>query len=96
MKKMKWGQRLASLLTPKRKEESERLFDSKRKGLGTQEAELFLKFAEFYPPVDMKIEVALAVWNFLEFLKKSGYEIIHEETVFCVPLSKLVSKGDLK
>lgn len=96
MKKTKWGQRLASLLTPKRKGKAERLFDSKGKGLGTQEVELFLKFAELYPPADMKIEVALAVWNFLEYLKKSGHGIIHEETVFCVPFSRLVRKGDLR
>jgi len=61
---------------PKRKAEAKRLFNSKRKELETQEAQLFLKFAESYPPADLKIDAALAVWNFLKFLKKNNYIIL--------------------
>ena len=96
MRKKKKGAEVGKHTAPKRKDKTERLIDSKRKELETQEAFLFLKFAESYPPADMKIEVALAVWNFLEFLKKSGYEIIHEQTVFCVPFSHLVKFKGLK
>lgn len=61
---------------PKRKREAKRLFNSKRKELETQEAQLFLKFAESYPLADLKIDAALAVWNFLKFLKDNDYIIL--------------------
>ena len=62
--------------SPKRTAEAKRLFNSKKKELETQEAQLFLKFAESYPPADLKIDAALAVWNFLKFLKDNGYIIL--------------------
>ena len=62
--------------SPKRKAEAKRLFNSKKKELETQEAKLFLKFAESYPPADLKIDAALAVWNFLKFLKDNDYIIL--------------------
>jgi len=95
-KKKQKGPATGESTGPKRKDESKHILKDRRKELDSQEAKLFMKFAESYPPADMKIDVALAIWEFLKFLKKGGYKIIHEETVFCVPLSKLVSKGDLK
>ena len=56
--------------------EAKRLFNSKKKELESQEAKLFLKFAETYPPADLKIDAALAVWNFLKFLKDNDYIIL--------------------
>jgi len=96
MRKKKKGAESRQPTAPERKGKAKRLFDSKRKGLETQEAELFLKFAEFYPSADMKIEVALAVWNFMEFLKSNHYYIVNGQEVFCVPFSKLARKGDLR
>jgi len=62
---------------PKQATEAARLIKSKIKELESQEAKLFLKFAESYPPADLKIDAALAVWNFLKFLKKNDYIILY-------------------
>lgn len=62
--------------SPKRMAEAKHLFNSKKKELEMQEAQLFLKFAESYPPADLKIDAALAVWNFLKFLKDNGCIIL--------------------
>lgn len=61
---------------PKRMTEIKRLLKSKQKELESQEAQLFLKFAESYPPANLKIDAALAVWNFLIFLKDNDYVIV--------------------
>jgi len=95
-KKKQKGPATDKLTGPKRLGGANRILKSKQKELESQEAKLFLKFAEDYPAADMKIDVALATWNFLKFLKKSGYKIIHEQTVFCVPFSHLVKWKDLK
>jgi len=96
MRKKKKGPEGRNRSDPKRKDESKRLFNSKKKELETQEAKLFLKFAEIYPPADMKIDVALAIWDFLKFLKKEGYLIVHDNDLFVIPFSHLVKLKDLK
>lgn len=95
MKKMKWGQRLASLLTPKRKDKSERLFEFREKELKSQESLLLFLFVANQPKILTEPMVEL-VWDFMEFLKSNGYYIVNEKEVFCFPFSKLVRKGDLK
>lgn len=74
--KKKKGPETRKPADPKRKREAKRLFNSKKRELEMQEAQLFLKFAESYPPTDLKIDAALAVWNFLKFLKDNDYIIL--------------------
>ena len=81
MKDKKKGPETRKPADPKRKAEAKRLFDSKIRELESQEAQLFLKFAESYPPADLKIDAALAVWNFLKFLKDNDYVILDAKRV---------------
>ena len=77
MTKKKTGPAARKQTGPKQATEAARLIKSKIKELESQEAKLFLKFAESYPPADLKIDAALAVWNFLKFLKKNDYIILY-------------------
>jgi len=95
MKKMKWGQRLTRLLTPKRKDKAERLFEFREKELKSQESLLLFLFVANHSEILAEPMVEL-IWNFMEFLKSNGYYIVNEKEVFCFPFSKLVCKGDLK
>jgi hypothetical protein len=36
------------------------------------------------------------LWEFMEFLKAHGYNIINEKELFVIPFSKLVCVADLK
>ncbi len=80
---------------PKRKDESERLFDSKVKEIKSQESLLLFLFVENHSKIltDSMIEL---IWNFMEFLKSNGYHIVNEKEVFCVPFSHLVVAENLK
>jgi len=73
--------------------EVKRLIKNRAKELESQEAKLFLKFAETYPQADLKIDTALGIWNFLLFLKEKDFYIIDGKTVFCVPFSHLVDQS---
>lgn len=81
---------------PQRKNElSKRLLDSKIREVESQESLLLFLFVENCPKILTEPMIEL-VWNFMEFLKSNGYLIINEKEVFCVPLSHLVRKKDLK
>jgi len=75
LKEKKKGPETRKPADPKRMTEAKHLFNSKKKELESQEAKLFMKFAESYPPADLRLDAALAVWNFLVFLKNNGYII---------------------
>jgi len=80
---------------PKRMVETKRLLDSKIAEIESQESLLLFLFvanrSEILPEPMVKL-----TWEFMEFLKSNGYLIINEKEVFCVPLSHLVRKKDLK
>jgi len=73
-----------------------RLLHDRKKELDSQEAKLFLEFAEIYPPADLTLHVAEAVWSFIQFLKERDYLLIQGKDIVCVPASKLVRLRDLK
>jgi len=81
---------------PKRKAEAKRFLKSKQEELNSQEARLFLKFAETHPQADLTLPVVGAIWSFLKFLKMNGDHIIDEKTVFCFPFSRMVKLKDFK
>lgn len=66
-----------------------RLIHDRKKELDSQEARLFLKFAESYPSADLTLHVAEGIWTFIQFLKKNGYLIIHGKDVFSIPFNHI-------
>ncbi|MBA7633430.1 hypothetical protein ES703_40996 [subsurface metagenome] len=80
---------------PQRKDESKRLLNSKIAEIKSQESLLLFLFvanrSEILPEPMVKL-----IWEFMDFLKSHGYYIMNEKEVFCVPLSHLVRKKDLK
>ncbi|GAH92464.1 unnamed protein product [marine sediment metagenome] len=80
---------------PQRQGNLERRLDSKIRDVESQESLLLFLFvancSEILPEPMVKL-----IWEFMEFLKSNGYLIINEKEVFCVPLSHLVRKKDLK
>ncbi len=80
---------------PQRKNESKRLLNSKVAEIESQESLLLFLFVANYSKILTEPMVEL-IWDFMEFLKSHGYYIINEKEVFCVPLSHLVRKKDLK
>lgn len=95
IKKKQKGLAATKPTRPKRKDKSERLFDSKVKEIKSQESLLLFLFVENHSKILTESMIEL-VWNFMEFLKSNGYYIVNEKEVFCFPFSKLVRKGDLK
>lgn len=81
---------------PSRKTEVKRFLKSKKKELESPEAQLFLNFLATWPLADVTLLACEMTWGFIQWLKKAGYHIIDERTVFCIPFSHLVKKADLK
>ncbi|MBA7616893.1 hypothetical protein ES703_24195 [subsurface metagenome] len=96
MKEKKKGSDAVKQTDPRHSTEIKHLLKSRQKELESQEVKLFMKFVKSYPPARLKIDKALAIWNFLRFLKKIGYYIIDGKTVFCFPFSHMVKLKDLK
>lgn len=80
---------------PQRKDKSKRPFEFKETDPKSQEFLLLFLFVENQSKILTEPMIEL-VWNFMEFLKSTGYVIVNEKEVFCVPFSKLVCKGVLK
>jgi hypothetical protein len=81
---------------PQRKDGNlKRRLDSKIRDVESQESLLLFLFvanrSEILPEPMVKL-----IWEFMDFLKSHGYYILNEKEVFCVPLSHLVRKKDLK
>ena len=92
MKDKKKGPETRKPVDPKRMTEAKRLIKNRAKELESQEVKLFLKFAETYPEMALKIDTALGIWNFPRFLKERDYYIIDGKTVFCVPFSHVANQ----
>ena len=73
-----------------------RLLHSKIRELDNRESQLFLKFLATQPEVILKRDAVELVWTFIMFLKTSGYHVLHGNTIFCMPLTRLVKMKDLK
>lgn len=91
---------VSQILTgPKRKDGSHvlssRLLNSKIRETQSQESLLLFLFAENYSKTLTEPMAELA-WEFMEFLKSTGYCIVNEKEVFCFPFSHLVEKKKLK
>jgi len=72
-----------------------RLLHSKIRELDNRESQLFLKFLASQPDPVLKLDAVELVWTFIMFLKNSGYHILHGNTIFCMPLTRLVKMKDL-
>jgi len=73
-----------------------RLLHSKMGELDNRESQLFLKFLATQPEPVLKLDAVELVWTFIMFLKTSGYRVLHGNTIFCMPLARLVKMKDLK
>ncbi|MBA7556237.1 hypothetical protein ES705_48936 [subsurface metagenome] len=73
----------------KRKECPKRQLDSKIREVKSQESLLLFLFVANYSEILTEPMIEL-VWDFMEFLKSTGYYIINGKEVFCFPASKLV------
>ena len=95
-KEKKRGPESGLLTGPQRKDANlQRRLNSKIRDVESQESLLLFLFvanrSEILPEPMVKL-----IWEFMDFLKSHGYYILNEKEVFCVPLSHLVRKKDLK
>ena len=72
-----------------------RQFNSKLREIKSQESLLLFLFVANYSKILTEPMIEL-IWNFMEFLKSEGYQIVNNKEVFCVPASKLARLEDLK
>jgi len=72
-----------------------RLLHSKIRKQDSQESQLFLKFLATQPDTILKRDTVELVWTFITYLKNNGYYILHGNTIFCMPLSRLIKIKDL-
>ena len=80
---------------PQRKAEAKRLLDSKIAETKSQESLLLFLFVANCSKLLTEPMVEM-LWEFMEFLKAHGYNIVNEKEIFCVPFSRLVCVADLK
>jgi len=95
MGEKKRGAETRQATAPKRKAEAKRLFDFKLREIESQESLLLFLFVANHSKILTEPMIEL-IWNFMEFLKSEGYQIVNEKEVFCFPFSKLVCKGGLR
>jgi len=72
-----------------------RLLHSKIQKNDYRESQLFLKFLAAQPESILKRDKVELVWEFVTYLKKSGYHILHGNTIFCMPLTRMIKMKDL-
>ncbi len=75
---------------------AKRLLHSKMQKLDNRESQLFLNFLATQPEAVLKLDAVELVWTFIMFLKTSGYHILHGNTIFCMPLTRMVKLKDLE
>jgi len=68
-----------------------RQFNSKLREIKSQESLLLFLFVANHSEILTEPMIEL-IWNFMEFLKSEGYQIVNEKEVFCFPFSKLARK----
>jgi hypothetical protein len=72
-----------------------RILHSKVRKFDSRESQLFLKFLATQPDAILKHDAVELVWTFMMFLKSSGYHILHGNTIFCMPLTRMIKMKDL-
>jgi len=72
-----------------------RLLHSKIQRNDYRESQLFLKFLAKQPETILKRDKVELVWAFVMYLKASGYHILHGNTIFCMPLTRMIKMKDL-
>ena len=72
-----------------------RLLHSKIQRNDYRESQLFLKFLAKQPEIILKRDKVELVWAFVMYLKASGYHILHGNTIFCMPLTRMIKMKDL-
>ena len=72
-----------------------RLLHAKKREFDSRESKLFLEFLGTQPETILKHDVVELVWAFIMFLKKNGYHILHGNTIFCMPLTRMIKMKDL-
>ena len=72
-----------------------RLLHSKIRKHDSQESQLFLKFLATQPDSTLQHEKVELVWTFITYLKNNGFHILHGNTIFCMPLTRLIKIKDL-
>jgi len=72
-----------------------RLLHSKMGELDNQGSQLFLEFLDKQADPVLKRDAVELVWAFIMFLKNSGYHILHGNTIFCMPLTRMIKMKDL-
>jgi len=73
-----------------------RLLHSKIPKDDYQESQLFLKFLATQQDAVLKRDTVELVWTFITYLKNNGYHILHGNTIFCMPLTRLIKIKDLE
>jgi len=73
-----------------------RLLHPKIRELDNRESQLFLKFLATQPEPVLKLDAVELVWTFIMFLKTSGFHILHGNTIFCMPLTRMIKLKDLE
>jgi len=73
-----------------------RLLPSKIRKDEYQESQLFLKFLAAQPDAVLKHDTVELVWTFITYLNTNGYHILHGNTIFCMPLARLIKIKDLE
>ena len=71
------------------------LLHAKKREFDNRESQLFLKFLASQPDAILKHDAVELVWTFIMFLKSSGYHILHGNTIFCMPLTRMIKMKDL-
>ncbi len=71
------------------------LLHSKIRELDNRESQLFLEFLAAQPELTLKRDAVELVWTFIMFLKSSGYHVLHGDTIFCMPLTRMIKMKDL-
>jgi hypothetical protein len=74
---------------------AKRLLNSKIRKHNYQESQLFLKFLATQPETVLKRDKVELVWTFITYLKTNGYYILHGNTIFCMPLTRMIKMKDL-
>lgn len=80
---------------PKRKDVSKRLLHAKIREIKSQESLLLFLFVESQQNIITEPMLDV-IWQFMEFLKDSGYHTISGKKVFCFPFGKMAELSKLK
>ena len=94
-KDLKWKAKYEKQDMKEKTKKVKRILHSKIRKFDNGESQLFLKFLASQPEPTLKRDAVELVWAFIMFLKNSGYHILHGDTIFCMPLTRMIKMKDL-